>query len=136
MCVLLAGCCGGGGSASSGGGVPPATTDQDRITAATATAQSGSNACEPIRPFYWEIGDRTAARASGSVLSPASATMYTQTSMMSIASASKWLYATYVAEKRAGALSADDYRYLNFESGYTSFITCDQNQTVAACQAS
>ena len=138
-CVLLAGCGGGGGetaSASGGsGGVTVTTTDPGRIAAATATAQSATNACAGIRPFYWEIGDRASALASGSVSSPASTTVYTQTSMMSIASASKWLYATYVAEKRAGVLNADDYRYLNFESGYTSFVSCDQGQTVAACQA-
>ena len=73
--------------------------------------------------------------ASGSVSSAASTTVYTQASLMSIASASKWLYATYVVEKRAGVLTADDYRYLNFESGYTSFATCDQGQTVAECDA-
>jgi len=144
-CALLAACGGGGdgsasaisgdGSTSGTGGAPVTATAQGRISAATATAQSSSNACAPIRPFYWEIGDRSSALASGSVPSAASTTVYTQTSMMSIASASKWLYAAYVAEKRAGVLSADDYRFLNFESGYTNFVTCDQNQTVAACQA-
>jgi hypothetical protein len=134
-CALVAGCGGGGDPAPSGGGVTGTTSDQGRVAAATTTAQSATNACAAIRPFYWEIGDRSSALASGSVSSTASATVYTQTSMMSIASASKWLYATYVAEKRAGALSADDYRFLNFESGYTTFGTCDQTQTVAACQA-
>jgi len=105
------------------------------MAAATATAQSDTNACAAIRPFYWEIGDRSAALASGSVASSTSATVYTQTSAMSIASASKWLYAAYVVEKRSGVLTADDYKFLNFQSGYTSFTTCDQTQTVAQCQA-
>src|SRR4029079_7558656 len=104
---------------------PSPTANQQRIDAATAAAQSSVNACAPIRPFYWEIGDRSSALASGSVSSAASTTVYTQTSMMSIASASKLLYAAYIAEKRAGVLSADDYRFLNFESGYTNFVTCD-----------
>ena len=54
---------------------------------------------------------------------------------MSIASASKWLYGSYVVQRRAGALTADDYRYLNFQSGYTSFQECLQTQTVAECEA-
>jgi hypothetical protein len=138
VCSFVAGCGGGGTTPAdpgTSGGPTSNTTDQGRIAAATATAESTSNACAPIRPFYWEIGDRNAKLASGSVASPGSSTTYTSTSMMSIASASKWLYAAYVAERRGGALSTDDYRYLNFESGYTSFLTCDQNQTVAACQA-
>ena len=135
-CALVA-ACGGGGSGASSDSAPitPTATDQTRIAAATATAQSGVNACAPIRPFYWEIGDRSSAIASGSVSSTASPTVYTQASLMSIASASKWLYAAYVVEKRGGVLTADDYHYLNFESGYTSFVSCDQGQTVAECVA-
>lgn len=132
-CALVAACGGGGGStgaSSSGGPVDPA-----RITAATATAQSDTNACAPIRPFYWEIGDRSSSLASGSVSSPGSPAVWSQSSMMSIASASKWLYAAYVAEKRGGALVADDYHFLTFESGYTSFVSCDQGQTVGQCDA-
>src|SRR4029079_7362324 len=135
-CALVAACGGGGSGASSDfAPITPPATDHTRIAAATATAQSGVNACAPIRPFYWEIGDRSSAVASGSVSSAASPTVYTQASLMSIASASKWLYAAYVVEKRGGVLTADDYRYLNFESGYTSFATCDQGQTVAECDA-
>jgi len=137
--VLFAGCGGGGEVGGSAAAAPAVSasgpTDQQRAAAATATAQSSTNACAQIQPYYWEIGDRSAALASGSVGPAASSIVYTRTTMMSIASASKWLYGTYVAEKRAGALTADDYRFLNFESGYTSFTTCDQGQTVAACQA-
>jgi hypothetical protein len=137
VCALVAACGGGGSDASSDvtAAPPSPTANQQRIDAATAAAQSSVNACASIRPFYWEIGDRSSAMASGSVSSAASTTVYTQASLMSIASASKWLYATYVVEKRAGVLTADDYRYLNFESGYTSFATCDQGQTVAECDA-
>jgi len=148
-CVLVAACGGGGSDASSDAATaettattattaPTAPTTmaiQRRSDAATATAQSSVNACASIRPFYWEIGDRSAAMASGSVTSTASSTVYTQSSLMSIASASKWLYAAYVVEKRGGALTADDVRYLNFQSGYTSFVSCEQGQTVAECQA-
>jgi hypothetical protein len=146
-CALLAGCGGGGGSASAtstppptGGGGPGPTggggpTDQQRIAAATATAQGSANLCTSVRPFYWEIGDQASVLASGSVNATGSATTYTQASLMSIASASKWLYAAYVVEKRAGNLTASDYKYFNFESGYTSFTSCDPSQTVAQCQS-
>ena len=136
-CALVTACGGGGSDANTGvAPAPPSLmANQQRSDAASATAQSSVNACASIRPFYWEIGDRSSALVSGSVSSAASTTVYTQASLMSIASASKWLYAAYVVEKRAGVLTADDYRYLNFESGYTSFATCDQGQTVAECDA-
>lgn len=135
-CALVAACGGGGSDPNTGvAPAPSSLANQQRSDAASATAQSSVNACASIRPFYWEIGDRSSAMASGSVSSAASTTVYTQASLMSIASASKWLYAAYVVEKRAGVLTADDYRYLNFESGYTNFATCDQGQTVAECDA-
>ncbi len=133
--VIVAGC-GGGGSSSGGPSPPGGGTDQQRIQAATATAQNNA-LCTAARPFYWEIGDRSVALASGSVSSSASATVYTANSLMSIASASKWLYGSYVAQKRGGALTAEDYKYLNFQSGYTNMGPdgCLPDQTVAECDA-
>ena len=134
---LVTSCGGGGDSSPSGNGgapiLPSGVTDQLRIRAATATAQNNTF-CTAIRPFYWEIGDRTAALVSGSVDSSASAITYTANTQLSIASASKWLYGSYVVQVRAGALTADDYRYLNFQSGYTSFDGCLPDQTVAQCE--
>jgi len=48
---------------------PAGPTTAERTAAATAAATSTGNACAPIRPFYWEIGDDTGALASGSVTS-------------------------------------------------------------------
>jgi hypothetical protein len=135
--ALIVAACGGGGDSSSGGPIPPGGgTDQQRIQAATATAQNNA-LCTAVRPFYWEIGDRSAALASGSVNSGSSATVYTANSVMSIASASKWLYGSYVAQRRGAALTTEDYKYLNFESGYTNMGTdgCQTDQTVAECDA-
>ena len=61
--------------------------------AATATAQSSRNACAPIQPFYWEVGDASARLGSGSVPSNAGAPTYTGSTVMAIASASKWVSA-------------------------------------------
>ena len=142
---ILVTACGGGGSSTPIGNVAPpvpptpptapsVVTDQQRIRAATATAQTNS-LCTAIQPFYWEIGDRTAALAAGSVNASSSAITYTENTQLSIASASKWLYSSYFVQVRAGVLTADDYKYLNFQSGYTSFQGCQSDQTVAQCEA-
>jgi len=137
--ALLAACGGGGGDTGSNTPVPtpvPAgPTDAQRSTAASATALSTTNACAAIQPFYWEIGDKTARIASGSVNAAGNSTTYAATTQMAIASASKWLYAGYVAQKRQGALTAADIQFLNFRSGYTSFSTCLPGQTVDSCVA-
>ncbi|MBL8360931.1 MAG: hypothetical protein JNN18_10615 [Rubrivivax sp.] len=108
-----------------------------RAQAAAATAQSRSNACAPVQPFYWEIGDRTQRLAGGSVDSASRGPIYDATTVMNIASASKWLYGAYVAERRGGAITAEDVLFLNFRSGYTNFAPsgCDRGDTVAACSA-
>lgn len=134
--VALSAC--GGNSDSPAPPPPPSSPDlAQRIAAATTTAQSSSNLCAPIRPFYWEVGDGTALRASGSVNEAGNATTYTATTVMNIASASKWLYGAYVVERRGGALTAEDIRHLNFTAGYTSFgfSGCEPSDTVASCVA-
>jgi hypothetical protein len=116
---------------------PPADTAA-RIAAATAVAQGSSNACAPIRPFYWEVGDKTQRLAGGSVNAAGNATVVEAGTVMNIASATKWLYGAYVAEQRGGALTAEDIEFLNFRSGYVSLpplTGCQQNDTVASCLA-
>jgi len=146
--MLLVAACGGGSTTteapSTGSAPPPAPpnrgpnslSDQQRVQAATATAQSADNACSPVRPFYWEIGNRDAALASGSVSSGTSNAVYTAKSLMSMASASKWLYASYVVQRRGGLLTDEDTKFLNFRSGYTNFDQCEPSQTVGECDAS
>ena len=93
--------CGGGGpdAGSPGEPSPPPPNNAARIAAATATAQSAGNACAAIRPFYWEIGDQSATLASGSVSRPGGAVVRAD-DVMSIASASKWLYSSYFVRTR------------------------------------
>lgn len=135
--ATLTACGGSGDPAPVPAPAPPAGPDlATRSHAATATAQSSSNACSPIRPFYWEVGNATQALASGSVNATGNATTYTASTVMPIASASKWLYGAYVAERRGGALTAQDIEFLTFRSGYTSFAAigdCFAGDTVAAC---
>lgn len=134
-CALLAlglAACGGGGSDA---GTPPTVDTTQRTFAATTTATNNS-ACVAVKPFYWEIGDATGAMASASVNATGSATTYNASTVMNIASASKWLYGAYVVERRGTAgLSAADIKFLHFRSGYTSFTSCLPGQTVGSCVA-
>jgi CubicO group peptidase (beta-lactamase class C family) len=114
---------------------PVAPTLAQRIQAATATAESADNACAPIRPFYWELGHAGGALASGSVDKPGSGEHITAETVMNIASASKWLYGAYVVQRREGAPTAEDVKFLNFQAGYSDFSWCRRGQTVGECQA-
>ncbi len=134
--VALTAC---GGSSGGDSPVPPPSGPDlaQRTTAATTTAQNNA-LCTAIRPFYWEIGDGTQRHASASLNATGNATTYTASTVMSIASASKWLYGAYVAERRNGVLSADDIQFLTFRSGYTGLVPigdCLPGDTVASCVA-
>lgn len=134
LCLSLAAC--GGSSGDS----PPPSTGPDTATrsaAAISTAQNNA-ACTTIRPFYWEIGDRGQRLAGASVDQAGNTTTYTADTEMAIASASKWLYGAYVAERRSGMLTPEDIQFLTFTSGYTSFAAvgdCFASDTVARCVA-
>jgi hypothetical protein len=73
-----------------------------------------------VSPFYWEVGDVSGALASGSVGTGIKGNPYTATSVMSIASASKWMYSSYVIQQKSGTLTATDIDYLHFTSGHTN----------------
>lgn len=143
--LALLGCgSSGGGSASGAGGDPPAgppppavgtpaPNDEARASAARQTAESAGNACAAIGPFYWEIGNRSAALASGSVMQANHPASYDATTVMAIGSASKWIYGAYVVQKRGGTPSEADIRFLTMRSGYTSFTECLPTQSVGSC---
>ena len=107
-----------------------ATTLDRRAAAAQATAQTNDK-CTAVQPFYWSIGDARGVLADGSVGSHAP----TATTPMPIASASKLVYAAFIAQQRRGQLTDEDVRYLTFTSGYTNFRTCRRGQTIAQCDA-
>ncbi len=101
---------------------------EQRAQAAKITADKGKT-CRPARPFYWEIGDAGKTLASGrvGVRAPQADTL------LPVASASKWIYAAYVAELRAGKLSDEDIEFLTMRSGYTRFKRCLSSDTVDTC---
>jgi hypothetical protein len=98
--------------------------------------------------FYWEIGDEngiitdsaSGLRAAGSV-QPAgsSSTYYDRNSLLAVASASKWLYGSYVAETKANTSNwtfpAAYIPFLNFTSGYENMSddSCSSAATVGDC---
>jgi hypothetical protein len=110
-------------------------SDSARIAAAAATAQSTTNACSKIRPFYWEIGGAGGKTTSGSVASSGT-TAVKPSAPISIASASKWLYGAYVAQARTGTLTSTDRKYLAMTAGYVSLKSCSGMSSVDACLAS
>lgn len=114
--ALLA-ACGGGGGVASEPAPPPVVTEQMRIAAANATV-AGNAKCSvgTLGSYYWEIGDASGVKVSGSVGTGAP----TATTTMKIFSASKWLYASNVLQKK-GFADAQEMKFLNFTSGYSSF---------------
>jgi hypothetical protein len=144
VACLLASCGGGdGGDTGTQAATASATnlrrtalavTGPQRIAAAKKTASSSTNACAAIQPFYWEIGGATAGSlASGSVNSPNTTTTYDASTRVDLASSSKWLYGAYIAQRRAGVLTANDIKYLTLRSGYTNLSQCYPSQTVNGC---
>lgn len=125
--VLLA-ACGGGGSDSVV--VSPQPSDDPRVAAATDTANNNAMCAESVLgSYYWEVGDATGTLASGSV----GGSTVTASKLLSIASASKWLYSSYVVQK-VGVRTAD-VPFLNFTSGYSAFFPplCKDTDTVGTC---
>ena len=107
-----------------------APTPEQRAAAARATADDAAD-CRSVQPFYWSIGDARGVQADGG----AGRRPPTATTPMPIASASKLVYAAFVAEQRQGRLTDDDVRFLHFTSGYTHFKNCRRGQTVGECDA-
>lgn len=121
------------------GPTQPAVVDsiEMRRTAATRTAASDAGECAAIRPFYWQIGNSNGSIASGATVKVGTAITYAAQTEMPIASASKWLYAAYVAQRRVGTLTVEDIQFLTFRSGYTNFTIggCGNDDTVSGCVA-
>ncbi len=103
---------------------------QQRDAAARATAE-GNAKCRAVQPFYWSVGDAHGVLADGRV----GARAPEASTQMPIASASKLVYAAFIAQQRQGQLTAEDVRFLTFTSGYTNFRTCRRGQTIAECDA-
>ncbi|NRD64455.1 hypothetical protein HRD49_22130 [Corallococcus exiguus] len=118
----------------SGDGVTWGTSQAALTVYEQAALDTANNAagCKPLGNFYWEIGN-----GSGLLYGLTKGSGVTATTVMPIASASKWLYAgAYVQSKGYANLTSDDKKRLNFTSGYIDENTtlCDAaGTTVSAC---
>jgi hypothetical protein len=121
--------CGDGGSTV--GGNPGGFDGLAARTAAASAAAQEHPACTRIGAFYWEIGDQASLLASGSV----GGETYRADTRVAIASASKWLYGSFLVQRQNGILTAEDIRFLTFRSGYTKFGSCIGSFTVGGCLA-
>jgi len=116
-------------SAFAGPVADPHATNAQRAQAARKTAANNPLCSyDLLSSYYWEIGDVTGALASGRVGGRINAS-----SMMNVGSSSKWLYSSYVVEKR-GDVPAD-VPFLTFTSGYSHFDStqCLDSGTVEQC---
>jgi hypothetical protein len=138
---------------------PPVGPTANSVTAAKATAANNAQCKSPniTNAFYWEIGDKSGALVSGiqpsstgTTLDPEGNQISPSTSLWSIASASKWVYSSYVVEVRTAATilaetpasNPYDIPFLNFTSGWVflgnyppTSLTCTDTNTVDQCLA-
>jgi hypothetical protein len=102
-----------------------------RESAVKETAQAAPE-CRRLGDFYWEIGDAKHVIASQSI-----GTTYSSDKSIHIASASKWIFGSYVLEKigKHSEPAIEQLRALEMQSGYTSlkFGACIFARTVADC---
>lgn len=100
--------------------VTSTTPSPNSVAAAIATASDNALCGNTIAPFYWEIGDQNGTLVTGSLGTTATGPI-TGSTLFSVDSASKLLYAAYVVQERGAAsnLSAADIDFLHFASGYT-----------------
>ena len=103
----------------------------EREQAVQSTAASSSE-CKGLGDFYWEIGDAQSVVAHG-----AAGSKYSSDKLIPIASASKWIFGSYVLEKigKNTEPNRDQIRALEMLSGYTSlkYFGCVFSTTVGAC---
>jgi len=103
---------------------PPPSPSASRADVAARTDPK----CTAIAPFYWEIGDVSGKRESGSV-----GAEYDANSKMTIASASKWIFGAYVVERAKGDLAAVDTNAMTMRSGYVGNNLCVVRSNVKRC---
>jgi len=105
--------------------------DTVRVQATQTTAEQ-SKTCTGIGDFYWEIGDARGVRGNGSI-----GRRYDAHKMLHIASASKWIFGSYVAERIPDKIQPGSgvLRELEMQFGYTSlkFGSCIFASTVGDC---
>lgn len=75
---------------------------------------AGSSSCAELGDFYWEMGDANGVLTKGQV-----GRRFDATSVVNLASASKWPFATYLVQK-FGSPTSSQIQALTMRSGYVN----------------
>lgn len=108
----------------------PEVTIPATLTAVLTDATRTRTSCIELGNFYWSIGNADETLVHGTV-----GYQVSRDTELTIASASKIVYAAYVLEKNGGVISDDTVSKLNLTSGYTSDPLCLPLDTPATCFA-
>lgn len=108
--------------------LPAAAQDLGVRRAAVQATLEQAPACRDLGDAYWEIGD-----ASGRLAWGQRGQGVTAGRPIAIASASKWLWGAYVAERRGGSPSGDDVAALTMSSGRVGLNPLRCKGRVADC---
>lgn len=109
--------------------VAAAPTLEDK-TAALQAALAQAPECQNLGDYYWEVGN-----ASGALARVQAGSSIAGDTVLAIASASKWVWGSYVVERRRGLLTPQMVDALNMRSGYDSQLlaSCLDAPTIASC---
>jgi hypothetical protein len=101
----------------------------DAKTKAVTDAIAASSSCKALGDFYWEMGDASGALTTGQV-----GTTYKSSTVVNLASASKWPFATYFVQK-FGAPTNAQVQALTMRAGYDNMndVLCAVTLTVRGC---
>ncbi|MDE2201446.1 MAG: hypothetical protein KGJ38_01850 [Burkholderiaceae bacterium] len=100
-----------------------------RLAAVESTlAHAGS--CQRLGDYYWEIGD-----ANGVLMHGRQGQRINANKTVRLASASKWVFGTYIVERARGKLTRAEIDALTMRSGYDALnpFLCNRNDTVQSC---
>lgn len=98
--------------------------------AAVEATLAHANSCQRLGDYYWEIGD-----AKGVLMHGQQGQRIGANKIVRLASASKWVFGTYVVERANGKLTPADINALTMRSGYDGLnpLLCNRNDTVQSC---
>jgi hypothetical protein len=91
---------------------------------------ANTNSCQNLGDFYWEIGDGSGPQGSGQV-----GQSITANGVIKLASASKWVFGAYVAQKTGGQPTQQQIDALEMRSGYDQLndMLCGAASTIDGC---
>ncbi|MCO5399523.1 serine hydrolase [Ralstonia soli] len=99
-----------------------------RAAVESTLAHAGS--CQRLGDYYWEIGD-----AKGVLMRGQHGQRISANKTVRLASASKWVFGAYVAERTHGKPTPAEIDALTMRSGYDGLnpLLCNRNDTVQSC---